>query len=151
MHPNPEMKRIVNGKRYSISTATLLASDEYWDGSNFERHGRNTFLYKTRGGAYFQVCLSQWQGEGDTLMPLTPAEAMELYENLREHPVEYEAAFSVIVEEAAAGRPAYFGQPMKQTALWLPDEMIAWLKSQPGGMSDAIRSLINQAMTHKNS
>ena len=36
-----KMVRVVNGLRYSTETATVLASDVYWDGSNHERHGRN--------------------------------------------------------------------------------------------------------------
>lgn len=149
MHPDNEMKRVVNGKRYNVGTAILLASNEYWDGSNFEKGGRNTFLYKTRGGAYFRVDLTQWQGESDTLEPISREQAMVLYEDLHEHIVEYEEAFDAVVEEATAGRPTYYGQPMKQTALWLPEEMIAWLKNQPGSMSDVIRELIKKAMEIK--
>lgn len=146
MHPDKSMKRVVNGKRYSVSTATLLASDEYWDGSSFERNGRNTFLYRTRGGAYFQVKLTCWQGEHDTLIPISRDEAIDLYEELREHEVDYEEAFDAVVEEAQAGPPSYYGKPMKQTAIWLPEEMIAWLKAQPAPMSETLRGLIEQAM-----
>ncbi len=147
MHPDKTMKRVVDGMRYNVATATLIASDEYWDGNNFEHGGRNQFLYKTRGGAFFTVILTQWQGERDTLEPVSREEAIELYEGpLTEHPVEYEAAFDAVVEEAASGRPTYYDQPMKQTAIWLPDEMIAWLKGQPGNMSDTIRNLIKRAM-----
>jgi len=147
MHPDKHMKRIVNGMRYSVSTATLIASDEYWDGNNFEHGGHNTFLYKTRGGAYFTVNMTQWQGEQDTLEPVSREEAIELYEgSLTEHQMEYEAAFDAVVEEAISGRPTYYDQPMKQTAIWLPEDMIAWLKTK-GSMSEAIRELIKQAMT----
>ena len=41
MHPE-KMTRIVDRKRYSTETATLIADDEYWDGHNWERRGRNT-------------------------------------------------------------------------------------------------------------
>jgi len=147
MHPDKGMKKVVNGQRYSVASATLIASDEYWDGHNFERHGRNMFLYKTRGGAFFRVELSQWEGERNTLTPISRDEAIELYENsLPEHMVEYEAAFDAVVEEAAAGRPTYYDQPMRQTGIWLPEDMIAWLKAQPGGMSEAMRRLIETAM-----
>jgi hypothetical protein len=96
------MIRIVNRKRYSTETAKLIASDSYWDGHNFERHGRNTFLYRAPNGAYFSVNLTQWQGEQDTLSPLTQEEALELYEGpLSEHEVEYAEAFpGVVVEDA---------------------------------------------------
>lgn len=101
MHPPKTMTRVVNRTRYDVSAATLLASDEYWDGSNFERHGRNQFLYRTPNGRYFQVTLTQWQGERDTLEPLTLEEAIELYEALPEHEEDFEAAFpEVEVTEA---------------------------------------------------
>lgn len=93
MHPS-KMTRIVNRKKYSTETATLIASDEYWDGSNWERSGRNTFLYRTPGGEYFTVNLTQWQGERDTLEPITQDEAIHLFENeLSEHQVSYSEAF----------------------------------------------------------
>ena len=94
--------RVVGRRRYSVKTATLLASDAYWDGHNWERRGRNTFLYRTPKGAYFVVSLTQWQGEQDTLEPVSEDEAIGLYEGaLCEHELDYEEAFpSVIVEEA---------------------------------------------------
>jgi len=94
--------RIVNRKKYSVETATLLADDEYWDGHNLERHGRNTFLYRTPKGEYFTVTLTQWQGEQDALTPVSQDEAIELFENqLSEHAVKYNEAFpGVTVEDA---------------------------------------------------
>ncbi len=102
MHPKDDMERIIGRKKYSVKTATLIASDEYWDGSNWERHGRNTFLYRTPNGAYFTVNLTQWQGERDSLTPVTQEEAIELYENsLSEHEVSYSEAFpDVKVDDA---------------------------------------------------
>ena len=44
------------------------------------------------------------------------------------------------------GRPPLFSKKMKQTAVWLTEEMIEWLKSQPGTMSEVVRSLIQDAM-----
>ena len=88
------MTRIVNRKRYDTDTATLIASDDYWDGHNFERHGRNRWLYRTRIGAYFVVTRTQWQGEMDSLEPVSVEEAVRLYEGpLSEHAVPYEEAF----------------------------------------------------------
>lgn len=93
MHPNKDMTRIVNRKKYSVATATLLASDEYWDGSNWERHGRNQFLYRAPNGSYFTVHLTQWQGERASFEPISKEEAIELYESLPEHEVEFAEAF----------------------------------------------------------
>lgn len=45
-----------------------------------------------------------------------------------------------------AGRPTLFGEPMRQTAIYLPEHMITWLKAQPGTMSEAVRELIQKAM-----
>lgn len=101
MKPPSEFEKIVDRKRYSVKTATLLAGNDHWDGHNFERSGRNTFLYRTPRGAYFQVILTQWQGERDSLIPLTQDEAIELYENLAEKRVEYQDAFpGVDVQDA---------------------------------------------------
>lgn len=143
-----EIKRVINGKRYNTNTATILASDEYWDGSNFERGGRNTHLYRSKGGAYFVVYSSQWQGELTKLEPLAREEAIELYEELPEQNVDYEEAFDTIVEEAA-GRPSIYDKPMRQTAIWLTEEMIAWLKAQPGSMSDQLRAMIEEKMQNE--
>ena len=88
------MTRIVNGARYSTETATLLASDVYWDGHNYERAGRNRWLYRTPKGRYFLATRSLWQGEQDTLEPLGEVDARRLYEGaLRVHEVDYETAF----------------------------------------------------------
>lgn len=84
---------VIGGKRYSTETATLLAGDDYWDGNNYERHGRNTFLYRTPKNNYFVLNLTQWQGEADGISPLTKDEAIDLFENLREKRAEFEEAF----------------------------------------------------------
>ena len=95
-------ERILDGKRYSTDTATLLAGDDYWDGSNYSRRGRNTFLYRTPKGNYFTVVLTQWEGERDELSPVSLEEAVELYEEcLLEQRVPYAEAFpEVTVEDA---------------------------------------------------
>jgi len=94
MKPPTDFTRIVNRTRYSVQTATLIAGDDYWDGHNFERHGRNTFLYRTKNGNYFTVTLTCWQGESNTLTPVSQDEAIELYESsLTEHEVTYAEAF----------------------------------------------------------
>jgi hypothetical protein len=94
MRPPTNFERIVDRRRYSTATATLLSADDRWDGHNFERHGRNTFLYRTPAGRYFTVTLTQWQGESDDLRPVDLDEAIELYEGpLTEHRIEYTEAF----------------------------------------------------------
>ena len=102
MNPPENFEKIIDRKRYSVAAATLLASNAYWDGHNWERSGRNTFLYRTKNGAFFFVYLTQWQGEQDTLTPCGQDEAIEAYENnLTEHEIEYSEAFpGVEVQEA---------------------------------------------------
>ena len=97
-----EFERIVNRKKYSTKTATLIAGNDYWDGNNWERSGRQCFLYRTPHGAYFTVNLTCWQGEQDTLTPISQAEAIDLYEGpLSEHRVEYGESFpDVEIKEA---------------------------------------------------
>ncbi len=95
------MNVVRNGKRYNTEAAQIIASDAYWDGHNFERHGRNCYLYKTKRGNYFQTNLTCWQGEQDTLEPLTREEAIALFEELEEKELDFADAFpGVTVEEA---------------------------------------------------
>lgn len=94
------MKQVIDGKVYDTKTATLAASDRFWDGSNWERNGRNTYLYKTRNGRYFVYRSTCWQGERDTIEALDIEQAKELYEYLPEHELEYAEAFGEEPEEA---------------------------------------------------
>ena len=100
MNPR-EMNQVIGGKRYRTETATLIASDAYWDGHNFERRGRNTFLFKTPKGGYFAQHQTCWQGEVDRLEPLVEEEAIALFESLQEKEVDFAEAFpGVTVEDA---------------------------------------------------
>lgn len=102
MNVPDSMQRIVGGIRYRVATATLLADDQYWDGHNYERRGRNRFLYRTSKGRYFVVTLTLWQGEQDALEPIDEAEARRLYEeDLSEHHVSWEDAFPLATVEEA--------------------------------------------------
>lgn len=97
----PKLTRVIAGRRYTVETATVIASNDYWDGHNFERGGRNTWLLRTQRDSYFCVSGTLWQGEQDSLNPLTEEEAIALYEALPEHEVEYELAFpNRLVEDA---------------------------------------------------
>lgn len=101
MKPSENMETIVERIRYRVAGSTLLAHDCYWDGSNWERGGRNTYLYRSPKGLYFAAHLTQWQGERDSLDPLDPEAAYDLWERLREKEVEAGEAFpEVTVEEA---------------------------------------------------
>ena len=93
-------EHIIGGLRYDTSTAQLLASDRYWDGSNWERQGRNTYLYKTPNGRFFTYHTTQWQGERDYIEPVEKPEARELWERLPEKEASYLEAFGNEPEEA---------------------------------------------------
>ncbi len=94
------MEQIINGKTYDTETAVEVASNRYWDGSNWERSGRNTFLYKTKKGNFFLHHTTRWQGERDRIEPVDIEEAKKHYEQLSEQSMSYEEAFGVEPEEA---------------------------------------------------
>jgi hypothetical protein len=96
-----EMIQIIGGKRYNTETATLIAGNDYWDGHNFERSGRQAFLYRTPKGNYFASYLTCWQGELDRLEPLAKDEAVTMFEQLPEKRVDFEEAFPGIEIEDA--------------------------------------------------
>lgn len=94
------MKQIVDGKLYDTKKAQLVAHDRYWDGRNFERNGRNTYLYRTAKGNFFLHHTTCWQGERDYIEPVSKEYAKAMYEELPEHELEYEEAFGEAPEEA---------------------------------------------------
>lgn len=95
-----QIEQIVDGIRYDTEKAQIIAHNEYWDGSNFERGGRNFHLYQSPNGRYFAGYSTQWQDERNYIEPMSKSEAMDMYEALPEHPVSYEDAFDETPEEA---------------------------------------------------
>ena len=96
-----KMSKVINGKRYSTETATVIASNAYWDGSNYERTGTNRHLYRTINGSYFEVFSTCWEGARNTLEPLSLAQAKQRYQELPEEEAPFEEAFpGEVVEEA---------------------------------------------------
>ena len=94
------MIQIINGKKYNTETANVVASDRYWDGHNFERQGRNKYLYKTPIGNFFVLHETCWEGERDSIKAIDLVEAMRIYEELPEHETEFEQAFEMAPEIA---------------------------------------------------
>lgn len=88
-----QMTAVIGGKRYNTETSTVIASNEYWDGSNYERGGTNTHLYRTKNGNYFVGFSTCWQGSRSSIQVVTRDRAQRLYEELPQHEEEYEAAF----------------------------------------------------------
>lgn len=94
MNPDEKMTTIIGGKRYSIKTAEWVADNCWWDGHNFERSGRNTYLYRTPKGAFFFAHLTQWQGERNRIEPCSMDEALAFWESARdENRDDFEDAF----------------------------------------------------------
>lgn len=85
--------QIINGIRYNTETATLIASDEYWDGSNHERGGTNCHLYRSKKGRYFLGHSTQWQGGHQFIETISEIDAKKTYEKLKEQNHNYEDAF----------------------------------------------------------
>ena len=94
------MEQIINGLKYDTETAALVASDRWWDGNNYERNGRNTYLYRTKAGRFFLHHTTLWQGERDHIEPVSPDEARQYYEDLPEHDMPYAEAFGEEPEAA---------------------------------------------------
>jgi len=80
-----KLTRVIERVRYDTAKAGIIAHNAFWDGSNWERSGRNTFLYRTKNGRYFAVHQTCWQGETDRLEPLTQDAAIDLWESLPCH------------------------------------------------------------------
>ena len=84
------LERIVDRKRYKTEGATILADS-----------GRNTWLLRSPGGAYFSQTQTCWQGEQDEIHPLSQDDAIMLYEQMPEPGITFEEAFpGVKIEEA---------------------------------------------------
>jgi hypothetical protein len=95
------MSEVIRGKRYRTETSTLIASDAYWDGHNFERHGRNTFLFRTPKGNLFAQRQTCRQGKPDSIEPLDLDDAVKLFGELHEKEIDFEDAFpGVQIEDA---------------------------------------------------
>lgn len=94
------MRETIGGKVYDTEKATLVASDRYWDGSNWDRRGRNQYLYKTAKGNYFLFNTTMWQGEQDNIEPIDKDTAKRFWDQLRKKEVSWEEAFDEAPEEA---------------------------------------------------
>lgn len=94
------MQRIINGKRYNTEVSQIVATDRYWDGSNWDRRGRTQTLYKTKNGNFFMLYETRWQGERDRIEAVTIDEAKQHYESLPEQEMDYKETFGIEPEEA---------------------------------------------------
>jgi hypothetical protein len=76
MNPSSNFEKIIDGKRYSTKTGKLLCGNDYWDGQSWERGGTNTFLYRTPKGSYFKFFMTQWEGQSDSIEPVSQERAV---------------------------------------------------------------------------
>lgn len=135
-----ELNRIVKGHRYDTSISILLASDEKIK----SKTKTTTYLYRTKRGLFFFVREFNDIVKKPQLSPLDIKKALELYNDLPQKFQNYEEAFTE--PEDQPGRPPLFDKPLIKTSFWLKEEMIEWLKKQPGTMSEILRNLIQDAM-----
>jgi hypothetical protein len=94
------MRQIIDGKLYDTEKARLVAHNRYWDGHNWDRRGRNIYLYQTGHGRFFLYRTTCWEGERDSIEAITKGEAQYWYEQLPEHEAEYDQAFGEPPEQA---------------------------------------------------
>lgn len=52
----------------------------------------------------------------------------------------------VVVKSGHGGRPPKYGENMVQISAHVKAEQSTWLNEQPGGLSETLRQLIDQAM-----
>lgn len=105
------MKKIINGKRYDTTTATLVG--EWSNGYNYSdfKHCEEE-LYRTPRGNWFTVGKggpmspyarstgqNQWSGSANVFRPLTPTQAREWLE-LHGDPEDIERFFGSEIEDA---------------------------------------------------
>ncbi|PKO08440.1 MAG: hypothetical protein CVU40_15285 [Chloroflexi bacterium HGW-Chloroflexi-2] len=135
-----ELNRIVKGHRYDTSISILLASDELIS----NKTQTTTYLYRTRRGLFFLVRQFNDSSKKPKILPLEKDQAIEQFNKLPEKFQDFTEAFSD--PEDIHGRPPLFEKPLIKTSLWLKEEMLEWLKKQPGTMSEVIRKLIQDAM-----
>lgn len=94
------MQQVINRKLYDTEEAEVIATDRYWDGSNWDRHGRTQTLMRGKNGNFFVYRETRWQGERDRIEVVSKEQAMDLYEDLPEQEMDYQEAFGVEPEEA---------------------------------------------------
>jgi hypothetical protein len=135
-----EVNRIVKGHRYDTSISILLADDE----PKTQKTETTTYLYRTKRGLFFFVKKYNDSLKKPKLAPLTIEKAESLFKELPQKYQDLKEAFSD--PDDTLGRPTLFERPLTKTSFWLKDEMIDWLKKQPGTMSETLRNLIEDAM-----
>ncbi|QDP51301.1 MAG: hypothetical protein Unbinned7913contig1002_56 [Prokaryotic dsDNA virus sp.] len=79
--------------RYDTEKSKLVAHDAFFDGHNWERNGRNRFLFKTVNGRFFVQVRHGDKEREDELIPLSLDGALTEWEGLPEKECGFWEAF----------------------------------------------------------
>ena len=64
----------------ALDRCIVLSGDDWWDGHNYERSNRNTFVLRSAAGRYFIQRRTRWDGEKDgSLEEVHSEDALALY------------------------------------------------------------------------
>ena len=98
--PIKELKPGWMSRVFHLETATLLACDAHWNGTNWERAEKFSFLYRSKRGKFFVLHdVQSWS-------IATDGEARRLFRELPEKLVSAERAFEPIIIEPLPPRGA---------------------------------------------
>lgn len=92
------MKKIIEGKRFDTKTARSVADNR--NDQNEWPGGRGWELFRTPRGAYFLAYWTCWQGESDSIEPVTEAAARK---HLEENQVDGDVIEEAFGEAEEAG------------------------------------------------
>jgi hypothetical protein len=108
-----------------------------WDGNENSQESYDGFYDESRRNGGWDVVV-----KGCTGLPT------KYYYPRMGRAAQIEFAYSE-PSESKTGRPPLYGATMRQTAVYLPEAMIEWLKAQPDGVSATMRRLIDDAMKNE--
>ena len=94
------MRNLIDGRIYDTEKSDMVATNGYSAGSNKHNDGRSSTLYKTKKGQFFTHYSTCWQGECDSLDPVSNNQAQEIYAGMYRREMEIEEAFGDEIEEA---------------------------------------------------
>ncbi len=109
---------------------------------------------KTEAKRHWEHDLMRWEGivtlpygrvYGVGILRVSKEQALQDAERLKKDLQNGQPNHRPTAEETGKGR-ALYGEPMRQTKIWLPETMITWLNKQPSSMGETIRALIEGAM-----
>jgi len=94
------MRNLINGKIYDTDKSDVVATNDFSDGTNVHNRGRTSTLYRTKKGQFFTLYETCWQGEQNSIEPISSQEAQEIYSDMYDQKMTIEEAFGDNLEEA---------------------------------------------------